>query len=95
MSNLKGTNTVMVVAILIAACVFMNSNTAAGKFIGYPPIRDGDRPPGCSPGTCPPPQPVNPYKPGCPIGSRCKRVPPHAPTINIYLYTCLPLMKMY
>ncbi|CAN7003069.1 unnamed protein product [Brassica rapa subsp. trilocularis] len=94
MSNLKGTNRVMVVAILIAACVFMISNPAAGKFIGYPPIRGGDQPPGCSSGTCPPPQPVNPYKPGCPPEGRCRHVPPGPPTINIYLYTCLPLMKM-
>ncbi|XP_018487406.1 protein RALF-like 28 [Raphanus sativus] len=83
MSNLKGTSRIMVVAILMAACVFMNSSIAAGRFIGYPPIRRGDSPPGCDPkypGTCKPPQPVNPYKPGC--GGRCRR-PPLPRTINI------------
>ncbi|KAF8107702.1 hypothetical protein N665_0118s0066 [Sinapis alba] len=86
MSNLKGTSRVMVVAILIAACVFMNSNIASGRYIGYPPIRGGDSPPGCdpiNPGTCRPPQPVNPYKPGCPKGGRCRDVPPLPQTINI------------
>uniref|UniRef100_M4FH22 Uncharacterized protein n=1 Tax=Brassica campestris TaxID=3711 RepID=M4FH22_BRACM len=86
MSNLKGTSRGMVVAILIAACVFMISNIATGKFIGYPPIDRGDNPPGCDPnypGSCQPPQPVNPYKRGCTIGSRCKRVPPLPPKINI------------
>lgn len=85
MSNLKGTSKVMVVAILIA-CVFMISNIASGKYIGYPPIRRGDSPPGCDPKyprACQPPQPVNPYKPGCPKEARCRHVPPHSPTINI------------
>ncbi|WZZ63186.1 hypothetical protein YC2023_063293 [Brassica napus] len=51
----------MVVAILIAECVFMISNIATGKFIRYPPIDRGDNPPRCDPnypGSCQPPQPV-------------------------------------
>ncbi|CAH8306095.1 unnamed protein product [Eruca vesicaria subsp. sativa] len=86
MSNLKGTSRVMVVAILIAACVFMISNMAAGKDIGYPAIRSGDGPHGCDPKhpeTCHPPQPVNPYKPGCPPSARCRGGPPGRPIISM------------
>ncbi|KAG2273089.1 hypothetical protein Bca4012_085920 [Brassica carinata] len=84
MSNLKGTSRVMVVAILIAACVFMNSNTAAGTYIRYPPISGGDSP-RCDPKyprTCRPRQPANPYNRGCPKDG-CRDAPPHPPTINI------------
>ena len=88
----------MVVAILIAACVFMLSNIATGKFIGYPPIDRGDNPPGCDPnypGSCQPPQPANSYKRGCTIGSRCKRVPPLPTKINIQQYQTIACLNLH
>ncbi|CAL9216024.1 unnamed protein product [Arabidopsis halleri] len=84
MSNLRGTNRFIFVAILVSVVFLSIMNAEAGKEIGYPRKLFGeDRTNpytpiirGCDPKypqTCLPKQPANPYRRGCSKITRCQR----------------------
>lgn len=88
MSNLKETNRFVVGAILVS-CVFISiMSVEARKKLGFPGLGFGESranpyppppvtpTPVCDPKfpeTCPPKQPVNPYRRGCQVITRCRR----------------------
>ncbi|CAA0235064.1 Protein RALF-like 3 [Arabidopsis thaliana] len=88
MSNLRGTNRFILVAVLVSFVFLSIMNAEARKEIGYPKQRFGEdrtnpyeeiTPPiigGCdpkNPQTCLPKQPANPYRRGCLKITRCQR----------------------